>query len=174
MRKRSMMILILFLLISLPVSAAESELPQLHIGDAAPKLVSFDIYGATINSDDLFGDKLLLISFFGTYCEPCIAEFPDLIKLYKEYKDHLTVIMVNKGREDREQLKQFQNEHNLNNFSIVRDRFGKIGDPFGVKFVPVTLLIDKNGKILYVQYGAFKEGELYKTLTPIIRSGTNE
>lgn len=30
-------------------------------------------------------DKVLLINFWATWCEPCIEEFPDLLKLYKEY-----------------------------------------------------------------------------------------
>ena len=168
------LLLIICFFVSLPSSAEEGELPQLYIGDEAPKLVSFDIFGATFNSDELLGEKLLLISFFGTYCKPCITEFPEIIKLHNEFKSSLTVVMVNKGQEGREELKRFQNEHSLNDFFIVRDRFNKIGDPYSVKAVPVTILVGKNGKVLFAQYGAFEEGKLYKTLSPIIREKMNE
>ena len=157
-----------------PIFSADSNLPRLSIGDQAPKLVSFDIFGATFNSNELLGEKLLLISFFGTYCMPCIAEFPEMIKLHVEYKSHLIVVMVNKGQEGREELKRFQNEHSLNDFYIVRDRFNKIGDPYGVQAVPVTIIVGKNGEVLYSQYGAFEEGDLYQTLSPIILGGMDE
>ena len=153
---------------SFSVLAEEEELPKLRIGDEAPKLVSFDIFGDTFNSDELRGDKLILVSFFGTYCRPCIAEFPEIIEIYKKHRGYLQVVMVNKGMEGRDQLKVFQNDHGLDDFTILRDRFGKIGDPYGVNAVPVTIIIGKDRKILLAQYGAFKKGELVKTLDPLI------
>ena len=155
-------------LASFSVFAEEDELPKLRVGDEAPKLVSFDIFGDTFNSDELLGEKLILVSFFGTYCKPCIAEFPEIIEIYKKHEQSLRVVMVNKGMEGRDQLKVFQNDHGLDEFIILRDRFGKIGDPYGVNAVPVTTLIGKDGKILFTQYGAFQEGELVKTLDPLI------
>jgi thiol-disulfide isomerase/thioredoxin len=31
--------------------------------------------------------KVLLINFWATWCKPCVKEFPDLVKLYNNYKD---------------------------------------------------------------------------------------
>jgi thiol-disulfide isomerase/thioredoxin len=31
--------------------------------------------------------KVLLINFWATWCKPCVKEFPDLVKLYNDYKD---------------------------------------------------------------------------------------
>ena len=150
-------------------TAQEKQLTRLKIGDSAPQLVSFDIFGATINSKEWAGQKLWLISFFGTYCKPCIAEFPDLNTLYGQFKDKMAVVMINKGKEDREELKKFRSQYNLMDFYMIRDRFGVIGDPFGVDAVPVTILVGKNGKVLFAQYGAFEKDKLVSILAPLIR-----
>ena len=164
----------IFIASAISVFAQEGNLVKLEIGDEAPQLVTFDIYEDIFNSNEILSEKMLLVSFFGTYCRPCIAEFPEIIRLYSQYSKDLTVVMVNKGMEGRDELKQFQNKHNLNNFTVVRDRFGNIGDPYGVRAVPVTILIGKSGKVLYVKYGTFENGTLYRTLSPIIMSRLNE
>jgi thiol-disulfide isomerase/thioredoxin len=169
-KKYILSVLLIWGLLIPPISSGqENQLTRLRIGDSAPLLVSFDIFGATINSKDWAGQKLWLISFFGTYCQPCIAEFPDLNKLYSQFKDNLVVVMINKGKEDREELKKFRSQQNLMDFYMIRDRFGVIGDPFGVDAVPVTILVGKNGKVLYTQYGAFEKDKLVSILSPIIR-----
>ena len=153
-----------------PLFSQEQEPKRLQPGNDAPKLVSFDVFGKIFNSRELLGKKLLLIDFFGTYCRPCIAEFPEVRELYKKFADHLEVVMVNKGREDREELKQFRYEYKLMDFWMLRDCYGIIGNPYGVDFVPVIILISKEGKVLYAQYGAFGEGKLLTTLMPIIEA----
>ena len=154
--------------------AQEDELAILRPGDLAPKIVSPDIFGKTFNSDDLKGEKLLLISFFGTLCGPCIAEFPELKQLYAEYNGKLDVLMVNKGMEGREELKKFRKDHDILDFRMVRDRFDNIGEPYGVDAVPVTILVGLDGKILCAHYKTFKEGKLVETLSPIIRENMDE
>src|SRR5262245_60424548 len=52
-----------------------------------------DFSGKTISSKDLRG-KVVLVNFWATWCPPCRAEIPDLIKLQTKYRDHLVVIGI--------------------------------------------------------------------------------
>jgi len=48
---------------------------------------------AKIRSDNI--GKVVLINFWATWCKPCVAEFPELIKLQKEYKEkYFSLILV--------------------------------------------------------------------------------
>ena len=49
--------------------------------------------GNTITSKDLAG-KVSIFNFWATWCPPCRAEIPDLVKLQEQYKDHLVIIGV--------------------------------------------------------------------------------
>ena len=49
--------------------------------------------GRTITNKDLAG-KVTLFNFWATWCAPCRAEIPDLVKLQEQYKDHLIIIGV--------------------------------------------------------------------------------
>jgi thiol-disulfide isomerase/thioredoxin len=60
---------------------------------AIPELTMKTLDGRTITNKDLAG-KVVVFNFWATWCPPCRAEIPDLIKLQEQYKDHLIVIGV--------------------------------------------------------------------------------
>lgn len=151
------------------VYGQDSEPVRLKPGDKAPKVVTCDIYGKIFNSEKFQGEKMLLISFFGTYCKPCIAEFSELKQLYRQYRNKLVIVLVNEGMDSRQILKEFRMNHDIIDFIMLRDRFKHIAEPFGVNSVPVTILVGLDGRVIHAHYGAFNECELYATLSPIIQ-----
>ena len=58
-----------------------------------PELTMTTLDGKTITSRDLAG-KVVIVNFWATWCAPCRAEIPDLVKLQTQYKDHLIIIGV--------------------------------------------------------------------------------
>lgn len=42
---------------------------------------------------DSFKDKVILVNFWATWCLPCVKEFPELVKLQKNYKDNDFVLL---------------------------------------------------------------------------------
>jgi thiol-disulfide isomerase/thioredoxin len=60
----------------------------------APELRLKDLNGRTVRLSDYRG-KVVLINFWATWCPPCRAEMPDLIKLQREHrKDGLQIIGI--------------------------------------------------------------------------------
>lgn len=53
-------------------------------------LTSTDEYKALLDNSK---GKVVLVNFWATWCPPCVKEFPELVKLYNEYKDKEFVLM---------------------------------------------------------------------------------
>ena len=54
--------------------------------DAVLSFETVDLDGNTVKSEDLFAkNKVTMINIWGTYCGPCIAEMPEIEKMYQEF-----------------------------------------------------------------------------------------
>jgi peroxiredoxin len=143
-------------------------------GDTLTPIATLDIDGKIFESVRITSKgKFLLISFFTTYCKPCIAEFKDFRKLKSESEGKMEVLLVSVGPDSRDELINFRKEHEIGDFYIIRDRFGLIRSPFGVSDkVPVTFLINPSGLVCHAQLGAFPGGNAADILRPIITGGS--
>ena len=59
---------------------------MLKIGDRAPDFVSTQLNGSPIRLSDYRG-KVVLLDFWATWCAPCIAELPNVTRVYEKYQD---------------------------------------------------------------------------------------
>ena len=112
-------------------------------------------------------NKAVLIDFWATWCGYCVEEMPDLIKLYRENKDRgFTVLAVNIG-ESRQQASLFAQKMNIP-FPIVLDENNSVAEKYGVVGIPMSFLIDSQGRILgeYHSYTRELESDVEKALTP--------
>lgn len=143
----------LFLLVSvfgflLFVSDIPQPLPQ---GSKIPEFVVLDDAGNKISSKQ-FAGKILLINFWATWCEPCLAEMPSLEKLYQHFKDKDFVVLgINRdGRHfetSQRRVEIFKKQVPLS-FPILYDVDGKASELLRVSALPVTFIIGRDGFIL--------------------------
>ena len=70
------------------------------------------IDGKSIRLSELRG-KVVLVNYWATWCPPCRAEVPDLIKLQAKYKDRLVIIGVSEDEGGIEQVTRFVTEHRI-------------------------------------------------------------
>jgi thiol-disulfide isomerase/thioredoxin len=117
----------------------------------APALSLERIDGAPLGPDDLRG-KLVFLNFWATWCVPCRQEMPAMERLYQEFgKRGLDVVAVN-FQESRSEIQGFLKTVPLS-FPIALDSGGEAAHAFGVRGLPVTYLLDRDGRILWKAIG---------------------
>lgn len=99
---------------------------------------------------DLRG-QVVLLDFWASWCGPCRAENPNVVKNYQKYKDAgFTVMSVSLDSNKDKWLAAIQADQ-LNWPNHVSDLGGwnsKVAKLYGVQSIPFTVLIDKDGKVI--------------------------
>jgi thiol-disulfide isomerase/thioredoxin len=94
-----------------------------------------------------FRGKVVLLSFWATWCGPCKQELPSIQALYEKLKGKgLTVVAVDL-MEDRKTVADFVKSHGMT-FPVLMDGNGKVGGSYDAGSIPTNYLVDRKGKIL--------------------------
>ena len=117
--------------------------------DPAPDFHISDIDGKDVNLKSQKG-KVTLLNFWGTWCPPCQQEIPDLVQLDSLYRNRgLEIVGIALGEQDgADGLRIWCKAHGVEyrqalSTHAMQDAFGHIEE------VPVSVLIDKQGRIRY-------------------------
>lgn len=111
------------------------------------KLSTLD--GVAINNPVGKG-KVTFISYWATWCPPCIAEIPSLEELYNDYGNKINFLFIT--NEDPERVKRFLDKKELN-IPAVLPRMD-IPEPLFERSIPTNYVIDKMGSIVLKEQGA--------------------
>jgi cytochrome c biogenesis protein CcmG, thiol:disulfide interchange protein DsbE len=106
--------------------------------------------------------KITIISFWATWCKPCIKELRNLNELIDDWADDYNVELVAVSVDDSRnsaRVKPFTDGQGWD-FDILLDPNGELQRDLNVTNPPVTLLIDQNGKIVYTHTGYLEGDEL--------------
>ena len=134
---------------SIRLVAEPSPLPALSMEDLDGRIFTFD---------DLRG-KVVLVNFWATWCGPCRAEIPDLIKLQARYADHLQIIGVSADEGPIQGVEAFATEFGIN-YSIVMGT-PELSRAFpGVMALPTTFMVDPEGRVVQTHVGLINAGVL--------------
>lgn len=97
--------------------------------------------------------KAVIISFFGSWCKPCLKELPELEKLWKARKDKgLMIVDVCVDKMEAGKAKKQITDAKVT-FPVIHDRLNIVKDRYGVKMLPRMFLADAEGKIIKVYFG---------------------
>ncbi|MBZ9628029.1 TlpA family protein disulfide reductase [Psychroflexus sp. CAK1W] len=94
--------------------------------------------------------KPVLVNYWATWCAPCIAEMPDLQKLYTDYKDEVDFYFITS--EEPKVVRSFLEKENLN--LPVYYFLSSPPDMLKSSSLPTTFLIDAEGEIIMKKTGA--------------------
>ncbi|MEZ5686759.1 MAG: TlpA disulfide reductase family protein [Paracoccaceae bacterium] len=121
----------------LVVYEAPLELPDLPFLDAA---------GAERRLADYRG-KVLVVNFWAVWCAPCRAEMPSLDRLQAELGgDDFEVLAIATGRNPPPKVERFLQEVGVSNLALYTDAQQKLARSMGIAGLPVTVLIDRDGR----------------------------
>lgn len=124
-------------------------------GTAATDFAARDIEGKTVRLSDYLGKQAILIDFWATFCEPCLAEMPHLRRLYEKNRARGFVILAISmdGPETIAQVPAFASR-NAMNFPVLLDEDSQVSSIYNPKkSAPLQVLIDKRGKVVRVHEG---------------------
>lgn len=116
--------------------------------------------GERLKLRDLRG-KIVLVNFWATTCPACIKEMPELVQTYRQYHGReLEIIAVAMSYDPPAFVKEFAEKDGLP-FPVALDLQQEAAKAFGgVKVVPTTFVLDKNGQLVSRTLGMIAFGKL--------------
>lgn len=134
-----------------------------------------DLTGANQSLVGLRG-RVVVLNFWATWCEPCKKEMPDLSAIQNDYAA-LGVQVVGAAGDDAAnsaKVLKFVREFKVN-FPVWVGSTTDDMKRFGVgEVLPATVIVDKDGKIVWREIGIIKPAELRKKLDSILLPKVNE
>jgi thiol-disulfide isomerase/thioredoxin len=121
------------------------------IGQPFPELEFKDLNGDVMNIANLKG-KVVLIDFWATWCGPCRKETPNLLSVYKEFRDKGFEIIGISLDKNLDTLKNYLEDHQIQwpQYYDGKGWDNAISRRFGVNGIPSTVLIDREGVVRYL------------------------
>lgn len=121
----------------------------------APALDLYDTSGTRLTLAQLRG-KLVLLSFWGTTCAPCLAELPELEHLEEEFHDAgLRVLCVCADEQDGEKVRKIAEQY-VKRLPVYANQIGSARVRYDAQVLPTAFLIDQEGRLLGSVQGAIK------------------
>ena len=141
----------LLLLLSLSLFAQE--------GKKAPDFSLENIDGDLVTLSENTGSGPVLLSFWATWCKPCIEELPHLEKIYSDLKEKgLKVFAISvDGEKTAAKVEPFAKTKGMQ-IPVLLDPNGDVARAFYAKDVPFTVLLNAAGDIVYTHSG-YKLGD---------------
>ncbi len=129
----------------------------------APERVAFSLPGldGKARTDAEFNGKVVLVDIWATWCKPCLAAMPVYARMVRDYGEKgFTVVAINVD-EDADEVERFLDSRDFP-FVILRDPAGSFPETMGVRKMPTSYLIGRDGSVQHVHEGfeAADEAEL--------------
>ena len=155
---------------------AETAVPEEPDPDAvtAPDFTVYDEEGAPVSLSDFAGTPVV-INFWATWCPPCRGELPAFDAAYKAYGEDIQFLMVDLtdgSRETKEVVRDFLRETGYT-FPVFYDTDYSGAMAYGVRSIPMTVLIRADGTVLGGQIGAVSESALTAGLEALMENKDN-
>jgi thiol-disulfide isomerase/thioredoxin len=141
-------------LLSVSLTSIAREPAKLAPGDTPPPLLGTTMEGDEIDAGK-FAGKVLVVTFWASWCGPCKRELPILEGIQRAGKDSVKVVAVN--IEDREQFRKVAKALSTLTLQITHDYRKRSSEAYGVSGIPHLVLIGRDGKVINVHRGYSEE-----------------
>lgn len=139
------------------------KIPSPLVNQPLPEFQLPDLFepGLAVTTQDLQGE-IAVLNVWATWCLPCRAEHPLLVKLSKT---GVPIYGIN-YKDQRDKALKWLELYGDPYRRVMMDPQGQTGIDFGVYGVPETFLLDAQGRIRYKHVGALKAEDLEQVILP--------
>ncbi len=115
--------------------------------------------------------QITFLSFWATWCAPCVAELPSIETLYQDYKDRINFVLVT--HEDPEVVQRFLDKRNID--LPVCFPVSVPPEVLQSKSIPTNFLIDAEGNIRIKETGAanWNSKKVRELLNKLLKNQSN-
>lgn len=146
--------LIALSLSAISVAAGAGELRPLKNPSPASAFMLRDVDGKLVSLRDFEG-KVVLLNFWATWCANCRKEMPAMERLYQSLRaDGFAIVAISVDQAATEKVKAFAEELKLT-FPVLHDRDSIISRLYSNPGVPVSYLVNREGRIVYRVVGEY-------------------
>jgi DsbE subfamily thiol:disulfide oxidoreductase len=125
-----------------------------------------NLNGAPVKLSDYRG-KFVLVNLWATWCPPCRAELPDLIRFYEQHQANGLEFVAINTQDERASALQYMRDHNMT-FTVPFDPQGRVLYAWTDGALPDTFLLDRDGRIVFKWTGQISPAILEERLAPIL------
>lgn len=148
----------LFLTLGVYVSHAQYENTTVKAGQKAPELVYNGPDGKPVKLSEINKGRVVLLDFWASWCRPCRAANPQVVKLYKEYsnkkfknaKKGFTIVSVSLDQNKEAWIGAIKADglEWPNHMSDLGGWQSGAASTYGIQFIPQAFLLGPDGKVI--------------------------
>ena len=155
--------------IQVPVKGVPDALIPVEQRKDAPEFTLNDTQGRPVTLSGYKG-KVVLLDFWATWCPACQSEIPWYVEFAKKYQDKgLVVIGVSMDKDGLKVVQPYMQQKQMD-YTVVLGS-DDLGPQFGFKTVPVTFLIDRDGKIAVGHIGVVDKDNFEGHIQELLKQG---
>lgn len=172
-RRMSLPTMIIFVVLCLVAPPSTSaDLAPNSARKTSPDFTLTDSTGAPIRLSGYKG-RVVVLDFWATWCHGCKEEIPWYMNFQNKYKDSgLSVVGVSLDDDGWKSVKPFLAEQKVN-YTVVIGKWDEMAKRFGFDQLPVTLLIDREGRIADSHTGMIDKDAFEKEIQILLKESTS-
>ena len=125
--------------------------------------------GKTVDTAKLNNDvKPFVISFFATWCKPCLRELKSINEMYADWQDETGMKLIAVSIDEAQNVNRVKPLVDSEGweYEVLLDTNGDFARAMGVQMVPYLMIVDGNGKIVETRNG-YTDGSEYHIIEKI-------
>ena len=135
----------LFVALAIVAAACSRSGSYLAAGSAAPDFRADDLTGRTVYLNAELSRPVAL-TFFATWCKPCVEEIPRLIELHRLFDGRLKILCIVVDPENKDRVRSLASALSIP-YPMLMDEGQKIRSAYSIRGLPATFLVGTDGRI---------------------------
>ena len=145
------------------------------VAPAAPAAPGFRVKtldGQAIDSLELIGKKVVVLRFQASYCKPCARESAALARVAERYRARDVQVIAVHVQDTVTDTRRFVRAHKAT-YAVALDPKLSLGNRFGFKGTPYTVVIDKKGEMVVRLHGQSAVSRLPRILDGLLAAASS-